>query len=257
LKDLLDANPQFQQMLAFMDEKQLKRHLIDGLTTQELINQYVQEHGIQSRSDYQAELKRVYVSVENALNTHFFSQDFPVSVTDLEVTDFYEKNKQVHPELLVSRGGVRAAYVAFDKEADATKWLDQIKSYNGDLEKAAQATGVQDKFKDLRLVNAQSTDLDTSLRDHILNLPMDKGPEASLFKGQDGSFFVVSVSAKEEPKYRPLEDIGDNLKKYLEKQKRQELAERKVADLKREKKVQFNEAFFGAAESTPVTGLKA
>jgi len=238
---LLETNPQLKAMIAFMDEKQLDRNLSEGLMKQAMVTRFIQEHGINKSSDYQAELKEGYKAVERMIDTKYFSQAFPVQIADAEIKDFYEKNKEVVPNLLISRGGIEAMGVLFDNKKMAHDFMVNVKEEK-DLQKAAQKAGLTDKVKDFKLVHSQSIGIEVPLREKIVSIK--RVPSIELFEVGDKTFWVVRASKKEEPKYRPLEQVKGDIKQFLEKEKRTGKFDQEMNRLKGEYKVVINDDYF-------------
>jgi len=238
---LLKTNPQLKAMIAFMDEKQLDRNLSEGLMNQAIVDRYVQEHGMDKNSDYQAELKEGYKAVERMINTKYFSQAFPVQVADAEIKEFYEKNREIVPNLLISRGGIETMGVLFDNEKMANEFMASVKEEK-DLQKAAQKAGLTDKVKDFKLVHSQSIGIEAPLREKIVSIK--RAPSTELFEIDDKTFWVVRASKKEESKYRPLEQVKGDIKQFLEKEKRTGKFDQEMSRLKGEYKVIINDDYF-------------
>jgi len=238
---LLKTNPQLKAMIAFMDEKQLDRNLSEGLMNQAIVDRYVQEHGMDKSADYQAELKEGYKAVERMINTKYFSQAFSVQVTDAEVKEFYEKNKEIVPNLLISRGGIEATGILFGNEKMANEFMASVKEER-DLQKAAQKVGLTDKVKDFKLVHAQSIGIEAPLREKIVGIK--RVPSIELFKIDDKTFWVVRASKKEESKYRPLGQVKGDIKQFLEKEKRTGRFDQEMSRLKDEYRVVINDDYF-------------
>lgn len=239
--ELLESNPQLKAMIAYMDDKQLDRNLAEGLLSQALVDQFIVREGIDKDPQYQQELKRAEKSVKQVLNAKYFTQRFPVTISDAEVEDFYNKNKDVMPQLLISQGGVKASGVSFTKEQDAKDFLAKVKTNKGDLQKTAQAANLSSSFVDWKVINGQTAGIDARLREKIMNL---KAPTIEMIKVDDKTFWVVNATSKEEKKYRPLDQIKDDLRQFLEKEKRVELFDQEIAKLKEQYKVKLNEEFF-------------
>jgi hypothetical protein len=238
--DLLESNPQLKSMIMYMDGKQLDRNLVEGLTNQAIVDKYIVDHSIDKDAKYQEEFRRMMKSVRQMLNAKFFSQGFPISITDNEIQEFYDKNKDLMPQLLISRGGVKAVGLSFDKEQDAKDFLAKMKENKGTFQKTAQTAGLANKINDFKLVHNQSLGIDAALKDKIVAM---KVPSTSLVKA-DKKFWVVYASGKEETKYRPIEQIKPDLRQYLEKEKRVERFDQEIARLKGEYNVVLNEDFF-------------
>lgn len=238
--DLLESNPQLKAMLMYMDGKQLDRNLIEGLTNQAIVDKYIVDNGIDKDPKYHEEFKRMLKSVRQMLNAKYFSQGFPISITDSEIQEFYDKNKDMMPQLLISRGGIKAVGIPFDKEQDAKDFMVKAKENKGNLQKTAQAAGLANKVNDFKLVHSQSLGIDNTLKDKIVAM---KTPSTAIFKA-DKKFWVVQASGKEETKYRPIDQIKTDLRQYLEKEKRVERFDQEIARLKGEYHVVLNEDYF-------------
>lgn len=241
-RDLMESNPQLKMMLAMMDEKQLDRNLAEGLASQAIVNRYISESGIDNTAEYQQEYKRILASVQNMLNTKFFTKDFPTNISDSEARDFYEKNKQLMPQLIVSHGGVKATCVMFDSEDEARKFADKVKTSKTSLKDAADANKLSGQFKELNLVHNQSIGIDNVLKDKITSTTTF--PTIDVCVLSDGKVATYEATEREESKYRPFEQIKEELKKMLEKQKTSEIFENEVRKLKDKYNVQFDQEFF-------------
>lgn len=239
--DLLEANPQLKSMVMYMDPEALDRNITEGLMSQALVTRYIKEMKIDERADYQQDLKRMLRSVQQMLDTKYFTQEFPISVTDADLQEFYEKNKDIMPHFLLSRGGIKAMGISFEKEQEAKDFLNKVKTNKNDIAKAAQGTDLAKKVTDFKLVSDQSIGIDNELKNKILAM---KAPSASIIKVNDKTFWVVVAHGKEENKYRPFDQIKGDIRQLLEKEKRVESFDQEIAKLKEKYKIEFNAEFF-------------
>lgn len=241
-KKLLDANPQLQAMIALMDEKQLDRNLMEGLTSREIIRKYVKDHSIEQSEKYKKDYDMVLGQVKDALNTRYFMEALSVEVADAEIEKFYNENKDAMPNLLTSRGGIRAAGASFSNEQAAKDFAAKVKAAKNNINKAAKDSGLAaDKVKDFKLVNDQSLGIDNELKSKIT--AMKSFPRVETFKvGKE--YWVVAATKKEDSQYRPLEQVKAEIKQAIEKDKTMKRFEEEVASLKGEYKIQVNEDFF-------------
>jgi len=221
IERLIETNPQLQQMRGMIDPAQLEFQLLQGLINKAVLGQYIRLNRIDKSAEYQKKLAEMIDSVRDMLNVEFFSQALPVSTAESEVKEFYESNKDKIPQLMVSRGGVKAACVHFDKEDDAQAFLLKVEAHNGDIKKAVEDAGLTGKFKDFMVINNQSYGYDAALRDKIT--AMENVPGTELCKVADG-FYVVRASDKEAPTYQPYASIKKQLKDYLEGEKRKQVS---------------------------------
>lgn len=247
---LLQANPQLKSMMAFMDPKQFDRNLSEGLTNQAVVDKYITDKQIHHRSEYKEELREGYKAVERMINTKYFSQAFDIAVSNEEVRNFYEKNKDVMPNLLVSRGGIEALGVQFDTEVKANAFIAQVREHKNDIKKTAQAAGLGDKVKDFKLVHSQSLGMDTKLRDKIVGMKV--APSVEMFKINEKLFWVINATSSQKNKYRPFEQVKNDIKQYLAKEKRSERFNEEITSLKNEYNVVIKEDYFKPNEAIAV-----
>lgn len=253
IDELVEMQPQYKVMLQMMDRKQIEQNIVDGLVKQEIIDHYVEANNLQNTPDYQAKMERVMKMARQMVNAEQFAKNIKVNVSDSDVKAFYDKNKDVMPQLLLSRGGVHAVGVEFDNEADAQAFLTKAKAeFGGDLKKAADKLAKGDRFKDFKLVNAQSVGIDPTLRQKITAIA--KAPTTELVKLSKDKVWVVKATEKEDAKYRPLEQIKDDLKAFLEKEKLQERINEEIEKLHKAYNVQMNAEYFKPEEKEAEAG---
>jgi hypothetical protein len=241
---LLEENPHLQSVIALMPEA--KQNFLNGLVNQEVVSTWVAENKIDQSEEYKKEMERMSRSVKRMLDTKYFGLKHPVQVSEAELTEFYDKNKDVMPDLMISRGGIKAAGVSFDKELDAKAFLAKVKEVK-DISKAATLAKVNKNFRDFKLVNAQSLGIDAQLRDKIVETA--QVPSTSIIK-VDNTFWVVSATEKEQVKYRPFEQVKAGLEQYVTKEKRMQVFEAEIEKLKKEYNVVVDNSAFKAAEES-------
>jgi hypothetical protein len=240
-KKLLDSNPQLQAMIAMMDEKQLDRNLADGMVSREVIRKYVADHNVENSDKYKKDYETVLSQVRDALNTRYFMDALEVKVTENEVKSFYDQNKDMIPNLLVSKGGVESVAVAFKDKAQADDFAAKVRNTKNDLNRVAKEAGLASKVKDFKLVNDQSIGIEPELRDQIVQVKST--PSVNTFKAGN-EYWVVAASKKENPQYRALDQVKDELRQMLEKDKTMKRFEEEIARLRNEYRIELNEGFF-------------
>jgi hypothetical protein len=109
-----------------------------------------------------------------------------------------------------------------------------------------------DRFKDFKLVNAQSVGIDPTLRQKISAIT--KVPTTELVKLSKDKVWVVKATEKEDAKYRPLEQIKDDLKAFLEKEKLQERINEEIEKLHKSYSVEVNSEYFKPEEKEAEAG---
>lgn len=250
-ENVMKSKPEFRAALSFMDPKILDRNLTEGLISQAVVDEYVVEQGLDKTADYQKELADIMKNMKRILNAKFFSQKFVISVSDGEVSKFYETNKNAIPELMVSQGGVVALGIQFDSENTAKEFMAKVRASNNNFARAAQQEGIANTVRDFKIVNAQSIGIDPQLRDKIVAIKTV--PSVDLIS-VNGAVWVVNAVSKEEPKYVPFEQVKANIKQLLENNKRGELFEVEINKLRDKYGIVINEDYFkGGSAGDEVT----
>lgn len=242
---LVNENPQVKQLLPFMPD--IKKNFLNGLVNQELVTRYIERQGITQTEEYQRELARMDRAMRQMLNAKFFSQAYPVQVSDKETKEFYEKHKAAIPDLLISRGGVAAVGIEFAKEADAKTFYEKAKAKPADFEKLAKEANLADKVTDYKMVHLQTVGVDGKIKAKLFE--MTKFPAVELVAGGDKKFYVVKATSKEEPKYHAYEDVKMGLEKLVQQEKQKEVLQKAIDGLKKEYGVTIDEEFLSVKEA--------
>lgn len=236
-EQLLAGQPQLRAMLQYMPD--LKVDVAKSLVSQDIINKFVEESGVNKQEDYLKDLELARTQAQNIVNVKHFRAATTKPIAEADVRKYYDEHKGEHQELLASQGGIPTAGVPFEKEAEAKAFLAKVTGKKiDDLKKAAEAAKLGSKFRDFKFVNAQSFSIDPVLRDKVIAL---NKVGVELIKVNDKSFWVVVVGAKEEPKYRPFEEVKEGLSKFLANKAMEEAMEAKIDELKKKYDVNINE----------------
>lgn len=240
---LLDENPQLRQILVMMPDA--KMNFLRGMTSQAVVDEYIERKGVSDTAEYKKKMDDKMRNVKRMLNIEYFGKDFPAQVSDADAKKFYEDNKDKMPDLMISRGGVKAAGVSFSSEAKAKEFLKKVEPKNADLSKMAQAENFE--VRDFKVVNAQSVGIPAQVRDAIVDM---KVPSAMVVKA-DNHFWVVKATAKEDAQYHPYENVKEGIKQYLEKDAQMKRFEQEIERLKKEYNVVINEELVSPAAAAP------
>lgn len=221
LKTILEMNPQLAQIEGIED------HLANSMAIQKLITREVNEKGLNKTKEYQQQ-QEAFIQMLNGRT--FAAQHQPV-VTEEEKKTYFEKNKENLPEAMISRGGVPVSSVSFTKEADAKAFLEKAKAKPGKLEDVAKEAKLADKFRDYKLVHANSYGIEPVLREKVLAIK--KLPATEMVKINDTTYYVVHVGAKEAPKYRSYDEVKGAIEQRLMGEKQNDSLEKAIEDLKK------------------------
>lgn len=239
-EQLLAENPQLKSVLPLMPG--VKYNFLQGKVSQHVVDRYIKESGIDQQPEYQEERDRMINSVVQMLNTKYFGDRHPVKLSNVELRQYYEENKDGMPDLLVSRGGIDATGVSFANAKAAQDFLAKAKGDARNFEKVAREQGVAANLKDFKMVNDQSVGMNVALRDKIVAL--EKVPSVELLKIDNDTYWVVNATKKEAKKYRPFDQIKDNLEQYVIRERKMEALDKEINKLKSEYGVVVNEEYF-------------
>lgn len=248
--NLIKSKPELKAMLSFMDPNMLNKNLTEGLVSQEVVNKYVVDKGIDKSADYQKELADLVKNMRKILNVKFFSQQFDVSVSEKEARQFYDENKNSIPDLMLSQGGVTAKGIEFASKEDGQEFMNLVKAAGNDLAGVAQQQGVASSVKDFNGITAQSMGIDKQLKDKIL--ATKTVPSVELVTSSTGAAWVIQIMSKNEPQYVPFEQVSQNIKQLLENNKRNEKIESEIATLRQKYNIVINEDFFKSSAGAEV-----
>jgi hypothetical protein len=249
---LLEENPQLKQVLPFMPDA--RQNFLQGLANQEIVNLYIADRKIDQRPEYKKDLERMQRSLVRVLNTKYFAAEHPVKVSDSDVHAYYDTNKDKMQELVISRGGVQAMGVQFEKEADAQAFMNKVKGKSAQFMDIVKEQKLTDKVRDFKLVNKQSVGIDPVLRNKIASIT--SVPMIELVKVNDKTFWVINATALEEVKYRSFEEVKEPLRGLVEREKTNEALQLAIEAIKKDMNIVVNEDYFkkeqNAAEQAEV-----
>lgn len=224
-QQVLQEQPQLASFEPFV-----KANLLQGLVQQAIVDRYIQEQGINDTAQYKKDKDLMMSLIDRRLNVKYFRDAFPVTVTDAEIKEYFEKNKDIIPDLIVSQGGVNTQGVSFEKEADAKAFLEKAKA-GSDLEKTAADAKLKDAYRDFMLVNNQSVGVAPAIKNAVADLK--KFPHVQMVKTADDTYWVLRSTGRTETEYRPFdEEVKMGLRQYIEQEKQMKVIEEKMAELK-------------------------
>lgn len=238
LEKLMAQRPEIRQMLPLMPN--LKYDFLKGLVSQKVVDRYVIANKIDATAEYQKELDQAINSLKLMLNAKYFNQQFSVTVSDAEIQKFYDENKTQMKDLLISNGGVQAFGISCASQAEAKQIAEAAKDKT--LAQVANSLGKKANFHDFKLVHKESAGIDSALKAKIISFK--KFPTTEVVKASDGTFWVISATSFQEPKYRSFEQVKEALRPYIENEKRMEKMATEIDRLSKDYDIVINEEFF-------------
>lgn len=237
---LVESNQQIKALLPLMPD--LQDRFFEGLLNQQLVDRYIAKNKIDQTEEYKQQFNDFLKQARQVINEMFFSKQFPANVSDAEVRKYYDQNKANIPDLVISFGGVNTMGVEFANADEAKAFMEKVKGKAAQFEKIAKESGLGAKFRDFKLVNAQSVGLDPAIRSKVISI--NSFPTIELVKGNDKKEWVVVALSKEEPKYQDFEKVKEPLKAAVAQEKQNEVKMHELEKLKKEYNVNINKAYF-------------
>lgn len=257
LNELYEQVKKNDSRLANLDDSvagMVKQQIFGGLLQQKIMSKYVKENKIDQSPEYKAKreqaLKNIEKNIDYALAAEYFLKSDDSAVTEQEVKDAYEKLKdQFFANVM---GGVKAAGVRFEKEADAQAFLSKVGSKVAEFEKQAKADAkIAKNFQDFKYVNVKSVNMDPELKGKILTIA--KTPSVTVVKINDNAFWVVAATDKKASQYMKYEDVKGQCEEFVKQQKGQETGQKRFAEMKEKFGLNVKEdAFLPKQQELPV-----
>ncbi len=237
LEHFLVSQPQLRQMVPYIPN--FRAEVARSLVSQIVIGKFLADDGVTTQKpEYKRDLSLELEQAQRRIEAKHFRKMLTKPVGAEELKKYYDENKERLPNVLISRGGVPAVGVSFDKEADAKAFLAKAGKSADDLKKAAEAASLTPKMRNFGFVNPQSFGIDAALRDKIL---ASKKAGVELIKVNDKAFWVVNIGAKEEAKYRAFDEVKTMIEETLGEAKLEEALKAKIDELKAKYDVKINE----------------
>jgi hypothetical protein len=244
---LSNVQPAFKDMLPFMpadQQDQIFEQIAENLATERIIQEWVKRGGIDKTPEYQENARQVYEAVNRDLAMRAFEQDIirHITITDEDAQKYYEENKDKLPifkraPFVASLGGVRAQTVTAANEKEANDIADKARKSS----LAAAAKEAKKTVDDLGLVTTQSTSLEPDVKVKVLAIK--KFPDVIVVKSGKNQWKVIEATARQEPQQAPYDEVKDQVKQILLRDKFTDAYNKKMAELKSEFKVSVNKDY--------------
>lgn len=222
-----EANPQVDLILQMVPNAQ---HDIfyTTLVNDYLVREWARRAGVTSRPEYLEKRRRLLELVDSTLATEFFRIEFAPVVSDEQVREYYEKNKECDPGLMLAPAGIRADAVFFTNREEAEKFAAQARKSNSNFAEIAHAHNL--KLNNLGgLVHKNSMMEDPRLREKILG--MKRLPRVELFVLDAKNIWVVKGYEECTAQCLPLEKASDTIRNMLRERSANEQYQQKLKQL--------------------------
>lgn len=246
-KDQLQAeNPQLAQMFTMIPQEEIDRQIAEALLQQNIIDIYIQKSGISSTSDYKEDLATAQKMAAAVVNNTYFTDSVSstLTISDKELREFYDKNKDTFPGVIKERSGIQAVGISFDDEKKAQAFSKSLGS------KDLKTEGNKQKLKVMEFGLVSDTKsaqaIDANIKSELFKIK--KFPQVIQAEDKDGKIWVVQALSKKETTYESFDKVKEQMKERALQYKVADSVSSKLTKLKEEYKVKINQDYFGSEE---------
>lgn len=246
-KDQLQAeNPQLAQMFTMIPQEEIDRQIAEALLQQNIIDIYIQKSGISSTSDYKEDLATAQKMAAAVVNNTYFTDSVSstLNISDKELREFYDKNKDTFPGVIKERGGIQAVGISFDDEKKAQVFTKSLGSKDLKTEGKKQKLNVVEFGLVTETKQAQA--IDANIKSELFKIK--KFPQVIQAEDKDGKVWVVQALSKKETTYESFDKVKGQMKERALQYKVADSVSSKLTKLKEDYKVKINQDYFGSEE---------
>ena len=238
-----EVNPQVEMIMQIMPNAR-QDVFYKSLKGDKIVREDIKRKGIDKTAEYQKKKAMMLDAIEASLAAEFFREAHKPVVTDAEVKEFYNKNKENVSGIQVSAGGVDAQAVSFTDKAKAQEFMTKVKASGANFAAIAK----EQKLTVLNFggpVSERSRVDNAKLKEMIL--AAKKFPSIELVPGDKNTYFVVELKGKSAAKYLPFEQVQEGIKNMVLEKKAHESFEKKLTELEKQYGFASNEAYWQKA----------
>lgn len=232
----IESAPQLQVVLQMQPDAEYQ-YLFKTMKMAKLMKHWAQNTGIDQQSDFKKEQQRLHELVDLQLFMKAYDEAHPVHVSDSELKEFYNTQKDTLPGLLISQGGVKVEAVKCDSQKDADAFLKAVQANHLNMQKTAES---KDQEVSEFVINETSFH-SKQLKDFVADVK--KYPTAQVVHADD-VWWVVKAVEKTEAQYQDFEQIKEGLVRVVEQRKKEEQIEKAIDELSAQFNAQENKEFF-------------
>jgi hypothetical protein len=254
LNEIAEMDQQAKMMLMF-DPEGIKEHMFKEQKRMAIVEEWAASTGARESEEYKNKKARFLSMIQKQLDFELFLKDHPVEVTDADVRDYYDKNKDQDYRIVVAQAGVDTQAVEFSSKSTADEFATEIKKAGiGNIEKLANSKDKKLFVRKLGKINDTSY-ADKEIKDAVLKLK--KVPSIFVVASDDSNkYWVVAALSKEKAKYQEFDKVKDTLKQMLMPKKVTEMLEVKVPEYAAEFEVVENDTYFADLKKAKNEAMK-
>lgn len=217
-----------------INDYEFKKQVLDELVKTVLLAEEAKSRGL----DKERDIIEAIASYEQTLMAQHLLGEIvkSINVTDIEAENFYNQNKAYFK----SPEQVKVREIAVNSSSEAKNLYIRILQGEDFSYLAGQLSVLPSKSKkgDLGYISYDSKQ--KFQRFWEVALILDKGELSSIFRGDDGKYYILRVEDKKEGKTTSLEEIREDIKKMLKVDKENKEIERLTDSIKQKAKVIVN-----------------
>lgn len=228
-KEYKDKFAQLQPQYApLLEDPSIEQQLFLGQKNEALLTEWAKENNLEKSPKFQQDLNDMIELGKRSLYVRYFQDAHPVKISDAEIKQYYEENKNT-PQLMVAQGGIDAEVVMFDNKEKAQAFYEKVKDNAAKFADVAKEQ--QANVKKLGYVNKQSFEVEGPVREKVL--AVKAFPAVEFVDLKNNKYAVVHAIEKKEAQYVPFEDVKEGIRRFLEQQKGNEALMKELGDLEK------------------------
>ena len=226
LNELAEMDQQVKMMMMF-DPVGTKERVFKEQSRMAVIEEWAVSNGVRNDAEYQSKKAKIMGHVEKQLDFEQFLNKHKVEVTEVDILEYYNANKDQDYRILISPAGIKTQAVEFATKDGANAFATKLKQAGaGEIDKLAKE---QKLFvRNLGNVNENSY-ADKDVKEAVLKVKTF--PAILVVEDKEkNKFWAVAAQSQEVAKYQDFDKIKDSLKQMLLPKKIGEMLEIRVPE---------------------------
>ena len=225
LNELSEMDQQIKMMLMF-DPEGTKERVFKEQKRMAIIEEWARVSGVRQSEEYQTKKARIMNHVCRQLDFEQFLNTHKVEVTDADVRDYYNQNKDQDYHILISPAGIKTQTIEFATNEAAQQFVTKLKEMG--INQIDKLASEQKLFVRNLNINENSY-ADKEIKEAVLKVK--NFPQILIVADKEkGKFWVVAAQAQEAAKYQEFDKVKDALKQMLMPKKMNEMLEVKIPE---------------------------
>jgi hypothetical protein len=226
------------KMALDLDPDRTRKDLYDAKERSIIIREYINDNKIRSTPEYVKEEQKMLEHIRDMLDYGKFIENHKIDVTDAEVKDYYDKNKET--QMRMAPAGVRASGVQFETQALADVFAEKVRKA-ADMDMVKVAEEEKARVQNFGIVNKDAAHVDKEVREKVETIK--QFPSVEVIKAGDKKFWVVKLLSRQDAEYFPFDQAQSHIKQMLVGEKTNKMLEEKIPAYKKQYGIEENKAF--------------